>query len=323
MPQRNFTAGTLSGSKGYRYGFNGKENDNEVKGTGNQQDYGMRIYDPRLGRFLSVDPITNVYPMLTPYQFASNRPIDGIDLDGKEWMKTEQYDPKTGITNVHFHVKLKVENKSSVFKITQELRDEVSSQFSSAFANSYHNDSKTNFSASIELEEVQSINTQKDFGVELYDTEKPSPGWNAQLGFSSEVANTQVNKFSILVGYTEPDNPKRAEVAFSNGFIAQTIIHELGHTAGVKHPMQPNGAADVQLVPERVKLLNGKTGFVYKPLIESNMDLIIKNIMMYGSTKVNGKPIKEHQPDWRLRGNFSPDQSKEIQKEVPNAPKDK
>jgi hypothetical protein len=36
---------------GYRYGFNGKENDNKVKGEGNQQDYGMRVYDPRLGRF--------------------------------------------------------------------------------------------------------------------------------------------------------------------------------------------------------------------------------------------------------------------------------
>ena len=70
----------------YRYGFNGKENDNEVKGTGNQQDYGFRIYDPRLGRFLSVDPLTPSYPMLTPYQFASNRPIDGIDLDGLEYL---------------------------------------------------------------------------------------------------------------------------------------------------------------------------------------------------------------------------------------------
>ncbi|MBW7891902.1 MAG: hypothetical protein H3C48_12960, partial [Chitinophagaceae bacterium] len=63
---------------------NGKENDNEVKGEGNQQDYGMRIYDPRLGRFLSVDPLTDKYPELTPYQFASNTPIQAIDLDGKE-----------------------------------------------------------------------------------------------------------------------------------------------------------------------------------------------------------------------------------------------
>jgi RHS repeat-associated protein len=69
----------------YRYGFNGKENDNDVKGEGNQQDYGMRVYDPRLGKFLSVDPITKKYPMLTPYQFASNSPISGIDLDGLEF----------------------------------------------------------------------------------------------------------------------------------------------------------------------------------------------------------------------------------------------
>jgi RHS repeat-associated protein len=75
----------------YRFGFNGKENDNEVKGTGNQQDYGMRIYDPRLGRFLSVDPLTSSYPELTPYQFASNRPIDGIDLDGLEYIAYHHY----------------------------------------------------------------------------------------------------------------------------------------------------------------------------------------------------------------------------------------
>ncbi len=77
----------LPGSgKSYKFGFNGKLNDNEVKGgLGNQQDYGMRISDPRIGRFLSVDPITKNYPELTPYQFASNRPVDGVDQDGLEW----------------------------------------------------------------------------------------------------------------------------------------------------------------------------------------------------------------------------------------------
>jgi RHS repeat-associated protein len=80
QPGRKYSAGSS-----YRYGFNRKENDNDVKGEGNQQDYGMRIYDPRLCRFLSVDPITKQYPALTPYQFASNRPIDGVDLDGLEW----------------------------------------------------------------------------------------------------------------------------------------------------------------------------------------------------------------------------------------------
>ncbi|PUZ27700.1 RHS repeat-associated core domain-containing protein [Chitinophaga costaii] len=86
----------------YRYGFNGKEDDNEVKGDGNQQDYGARIYDPRLGRFLSVDPITAQYPQLTPYQFASNGPIDGIDLDGLERLDYRLTMKKGGHTQLTF-----------------------------------------------------------------------------------------------------------------------------------------------------------------------------------------------------------------------------
>jgi RHS repeat-associated protein len=81
QPGRSFTESNVPA---YRYGFNGKENDNEVKGLGDQQDYGLRIYDPRIGRFLSVDPLTGSFPSLTPYQFAENRPIIATDLDGAE-----------------------------------------------------------------------------------------------------------------------------------------------------------------------------------------------------------------------------------------------
>jgi hypothetical protein len=44
----------------------------------------MRIYDPRVGRFLSTDPLTQEYPWYTPYQFAGNTPIQAIDIDGLE-----------------------------------------------------------------------------------------------------------------------------------------------------------------------------------------------------------------------------------------------
>jgi RHS repeat-associated protein len=81
MKGRDFTN---PGAQAYRYGFNGKENDNEVKGTGNQQDYGMRIYDPRIGKFLSVDPLQNQFPWFSSFQYAGNNPISFIDLDGAE-----------------------------------------------------------------------------------------------------------------------------------------------------------------------------------------------------------------------------------------------
>ena len=101
MPGRKYSQANTS----YRYGFNGKENDNDVKGDGNQQDYGMRIYDPRIGKFLSVDPITAKYPELTTYQFASNRPIDGIDMDGLEFFKASE---SNIIMRVDYSPKLKI-----------------------------------------------------------------------------------------------------------------------------------------------------------------------------------------------------------------------
>ena len=66
----------------YRYGFNGKEND--IDFGSHIQDYGFRLYSRESARFLSVDPLTRDYPELTTYQFASNTPIQAVDLDGLE-----------------------------------------------------------------------------------------------------------------------------------------------------------------------------------------------------------------------------------------------
>src|SRR6218665_2128559 len=70
--------------KNFRYGFNGKEKDNSFANTTTSYDYGFRIYDPSKIRFLSIDPLFKKFPELTTYQFASNTPIQAIDLDGLE-----------------------------------------------------------------------------------------------------------------------------------------------------------------------------------------------------------------------------------------------
>jgi len=84
-----------SPSVNYRYGFNGKEVDNEMFGIGNELDYGMRVYDPRVGRFLSVDPLTKSFPWYTPYQYAGNKPIWATDLDGLEERPTTEGNERT------------------------------------------------------------------------------------------------------------------------------------------------------------------------------------------------------------------------------------
>jgi RHS repeat-associated protein len=60
------------------------EKDDEVKGYGNSLDFGARIYDTRLGRWLSVDPKQAKYPSLSPYNFVANSPLILVDPDGEK-----------------------------------------------------------------------------------------------------------------------------------------------------------------------------------------------------------------------------------------------
>jgi RHS repeat-associated protein len=69
----------------YRFGFQGQEQDNEIKGEGNSINYKYRVHDPRLGRFLSIDPLFKDYPHNSPYAFSENRVIDGVELEGLEF----------------------------------------------------------------------------------------------------------------------------------------------------------------------------------------------------------------------------------------------
>lgn len=70
-------------SEGYRFGFNGQEKDDEVKGPGNSLDFGARIYDPRIGRWLTRDPEEQLYTPVSPYVFALDDPIYFTDPNGK------------------------------------------------------------------------------------------------------------------------------------------------------------------------------------------------------------------------------------------------
>jgi hypothetical protein len=47
-----------------------------------------------LGRFLTIDPLSSKYISFTPYAFAINRPIQGIDYDGKGWEPTNTWNGK-------------------------------------------------------------------------------------------------------------------------------------------------------------------------------------------------------------------------------------
>jgi RHS repeat-associated protein len=76
MPGRN------NNSAGYRYQGQGQEEDNEF--TEGFLSFEYRVHDPRIGRFLSVDPLRQDYAYNSTYAFSENRVIDAVELEGLE-----------------------------------------------------------------------------------------------------------------------------------------------------------------------------------------------------------------------------------------------
>lgn len=76
IPSRTVTKG-----KPYRFSFNGVEQDQEWNG-GQSVVFEFRTEDPRIGRFLSSDPLAALFAHQTPYAFADNSPIEKVDVLG-------------------------------------------------------------------------------------------------------------------------------------------------------------------------------------------------------------------------------------------------
>ncbi|WP_281309715.1 glycoside hydrolase family protein [Flavobacterium flavigenum] len=72
-------------SDSYRYGFQGQEKDDEIKGgEGNSLNYTFRMHDPRIGRFFARDPLASEYPWNSPYAFSENDVVRATELEGLE-----------------------------------------------------------------------------------------------------------------------------------------------------------------------------------------------------------------------------------------------
>ena len=77
----------MSGRNGntgeYRFGFNGMEKDDETYNeSGTAYDFGARIYSSRLGRWLSTDPLYDIYPGWSPYRAFLDNPVIYEDPQG-------------------------------------------------------------------------------------------------------------------------------------------------------------------------------------------------------------------------------------------------
>jgi RHS repeat-associated protein len=90
LPFGTINQGASSGVNDFREKFGGK---NQIGATG-LLNFGARVYDPSLGRFLTPDP-AGQYD--NPYSFAGNDPYGRVDTDGR--FSTKAYFGGIGITH--------------------------------------------------------------------------------------------------------------------------------------------------------------------------------------------------------------------------------
>jgi RHS repeat-associated protein len=164
--QESYLTQVCNGDKDrYRFGFNGMEKDNELKGVGNSLDFNFRIYDSRLGRFLSVDPIAKQYPWNSTYAFAENRPIDGIDLEGLEYMSYMRKYQYTGSASDY------------MWAIENGLRDVANAVPATwnGLVDNYNSLKRGTWSKDFQQAGKQIINSAKEYAVNQYNYSTTTP----------------------------------------------------------------------------------------------------------------------------------------------------
>ena len=82
IPPAGSSKGQIVPNSGYQYKFQGQERQDEL-GL-NWDSFKWRNYDYAIGRFMSIDPLTEEYHTWSPYVFSGNRVIDSRELEGLE-----------------------------------------------------------------------------------------------------------------------------------------------------------------------------------------------------------------------------------------------
>ncbi|MFT3827200.1 MAG: RHS repeat-associated core domain-containing protein [Chitinophagaceae bacterium] len=315
MPGRKYNL------SGYRYGFNGKENDNEIEGEGNQQDYGDRVYDTRLGRWLSVDPYRNKYPSLSPYNYVNNSPLLMIDKDGRDF--GIYIDKKNGTITIR--AVYYTENVEYVHNAAQAAADYLNS-FSGKYKfidEKSKQEYKINFDISVKPfvdvskknREEKSDIFRKDYENAVNDDEA-----NFVASYPYTVGTTRFGRTAsggdnmILINLASFDGLTREVLTSSEAkergintadeFYKYVMTHEGLHALGIDHNLMSNNASvDIDIIKTILayadKYNTNKNNKIKVAEVQKKWLLKIdkrtaRNLPGYGTTE-------EHQPKSKIK----------------------
>jgi RHS repeat-associated protein len=243
--------------------YNGKELQADLQ---NQYDYGARFYDPVIGRFTGMDRLSDSYPYKSPYDYAENRPINGIDLDGLEWVSMIDGSGSTHIsvnTNFSFDVDPKILPAGTTIN---SYRSAINNSFNQIMQNSTNGKmfGQVTFNGGNEDQIGQVVPSLSII------SNKPNPEDPIVIGGLTVMSASSVNIFNKDGSIKTPEQ------------VGLLAAHELFHTVRMEHPFKKTQGADTEL------LHNGSNNYSTTSSTNPN---ITHNVMMYPLLKVNGQKL--------------------------------
>ena len=199
----------------YKYGFNGKENDKETVGTGEgTQDYGMRIYNPALGKFLSIDPDASKFPFQSSYVFAANNPVLCKDEDGRY------------AVSVHYLITYMALRKLGY----SEVRADLMAHFSSVYAD--HPTENVLFWDNYMSYSNNSYRDGIDYSPTRYSQAEASSTWHSMMS-NKEAEDGMTEEFALQRGlsfgwdniFSQKNNPNDATAGQGFHALEDAIAH--------------------------------------------------------------------------------------------------